>query len=258
MRHSPPRNKAHYVTGQPHKSEKLPRHILRWSPARASNGRLDILEKVLAKVAVDLSDSDQRNAARVTLQAIWEQHLSPPDSLWRQHGYLQNSTLPRKQGVGYQLDYAFWEWVPMQADGQLWQCNQCRNPAYYSLRGVCTTYGCEGSLKAITLDELSRTENHYRDLYQTFHSTAIKVEEHTAQWTAEEARKVQNDFVRGDVNVLSCSTTFELGVDVGELQAVLMRNVPPATANYVQRARPCRPPSRRGRVCPHICPAPFA
>ena len=231
-----PRNKAHYVTGQPHKSEKLPRHILRWSPARASNGRLDILEKVLAKVAVDLSDSDQRNAARVTLQAIWEQHLSPPDSLWRQHGYLQNSTLPRKQGVGYQLDYAFWEWVPMQADGQLWQCNQCRNPAYYSLRGVCTTYGCEGSLKAITLDELSRTENHYRDLYQTFHSTAIKVEEHTAQWTAEEARKVQNDFVRGDVNVLSCSTTFELGVDVGELQAVLMRNVPPATANYVQRA----------------------
>ena len=231
-----PRNQAHYVTGQPHTIEKLPRHILRWSPARASNGRLDILAKVLAKSAVNLSDSDRRNVARVTLQAIWEQHLSPLDSLWRQHGYLQSSTLSKKQGIGFQLDSAFWEWVPTQADAQLWQCNQCRNLAYYSLRGVCTTYGCEGSLKAVTLEELSRKENHYRDLYRTFHSTAIKVEEHTAQWTAEEARKVQNDFVRGDVNVLSCSTTFELGVDVGELQTVLMRNVPPATANYVQRA----------------------
>ncbi|WP_443987444.1 helicase-related protein, partial [Mycobacterium marinum] len=40
----------------------------------------------------------------------------------------------------------------------------------------------------------------------------------------------------GKVNVLSCSTTFELGVDVGELQSVVMRNMPPKTANYVQRA----------------------
>lgn len=41
---------------------------------------------------------------------------------------------------------------------------------------------------------------------------------------------------RGHLNVLSCSTTFELGVDVGEVEAVLLRNVPPSPANYVQRA----------------------
>ena len=64
----------------------------------------------------------------------------------------------------------------------------------------------------------------------------LSAEEHTAQWTTEEAGKVQERFVQGEVNVLSCSTTFELGVDVGELQAVLMRNMPPTTANYVQRA----------------------
>ncbi|MGQ4334766.1 helicase-related protein [Streptomyces hayashii] len=47
---------------------------------------------------------------------------------------------------------------------------------------------------------------------------------------------MQGEFVRGQVNALSCSTTFELGVDVGELQAVVLRNMPPSTANYVQRA----------------------
>ncbi len=232
-----PRNRKYYVTNQPHAGGKLPRHILRWSPARASNGRLDILEKVLAKTDPNLLDAERRHTAKETLQALWEQHISPLDSLWRRHDYLHHSMLPYKQGVGYQLDYAFWEWRPIQPDAQFWQCNRCRNLAYDSLRGVCTTYGCQGELVAITSDELSYLENHFRDLYQTsFLPMAIKVEEHTAQWTAEEARRVQNKFVRGDVNVLSCSTTFELGVDVGELQAVLMRNVPPATANYVQRA----------------------
>ncbi|CAL9653094.1 hypothetical protein SUDANB176_06688 [Streptomyces sp. enrichment culture] len=37
-------------------------------------------------------------------------------------------------------------------------------------------------------------------------------------------------------SALSCSTTFELGVDVGELQAVVLRDMPPSTADCVQRA----------------------
>ena len=64
----------------------------------------------------------------------------------------------------------------------------------------------------------------------------MRVEEHTAQLKASKASSLQDEFVRGEVNVLSCSTTFELGVDVGEVQAVLLRNVPPGPANYIQRA----------------------
>ena len=64
----------------------------------------------------------------------------------------------------------------------------------------------------------------------------MAVEEHTAQWAAAKASKIQDSFVRGNINVLSCSTTFEMGVDVGDVQAVIMRNVPPTASNYVQRA----------------------
>jgi hypothetical protein len=38
------------------------------------------------------------------------------------------------------------------------------------------------------------------------------------------------------LNVLSCSTTFEMGVDLGDLSMVFMRNIPPEVANYRQRA----------------------
>lgn len=231
-----PRNVQHYFTGQLHSGEKLPQHILRWLPGRGSNGRLNILDKILARQAPELPLTDRRRLIKETLNTLWENHFAPIDSMWRRSGYFLPENLPRRRGVGYLLDYAFWEWAPSQEDTLLWQCNQCRNVSHICVHNVCPTYGCGGELQPTTIVKLQRNDNHYRNLYETLNPAAIAVEEHTAQWTAKEARHIQNQFVRGDVNVLSCSTTFELGVDVGDLQAVMMRNVPPTTANYVQRA----------------------
>ena len=61
-------------------------------------------------------------------------------------------------------------------------------------------------------------------------------EEHSAQLSPEEARRIQDLFESGVRNVLSSSTTMELGVDIGGLSGVLMTNTPPSRARYLQRA----------------------
>ena len=60
--------------------------------------------------------------------------------------------------------------------------------------------------------------------------------EHSAQLDGERLRALERRFKGGELNVLSCSTTMEMGVDIGGLSAVVMNNTPPSSANYLQRA----------------------
>lgn len=59
--------------------------------------------------------------------------------------------------------------------------------------------------------------------------------EHSAQQPPARLRRFEAEFKAGQINVLNCSTTMEMGVDIGSVSAVMMTNVPPALANYRQR-----------------------
>ena len=61
-------------------------------------------------------------------------------------------------------------------------------------------------------------------------------EEHTAQVDKDVARGLQASFKDHAINILACSTTMEMGVDLGNLEVVLLYSVPPMPANYKQRA----------------------
>jgi DEAD/DEAH box helicase domain-containing protein len=61
-------------------------------------------------------------------------------------------------------------------------------------------------------------------------------EEHSAQLAPNENLRLQNLFRAGIRNVLSSTTTLELGIDIGGLTGVLLTDVPPGVANYLQRA----------------------
>lgn len=60
--------------------------------------------------------------------------------------------------------------------------------------------------------------------------------EHSAQQSSERLAVYEDEFKVGRKNVLNCSTTMEMGVDIGGITAVVMNNVPPHPANYLQRA----------------------
>ena len=64
----------------------------------------------------------------------------------------------------------------------------------------------------------------------------MRIEEHTAQLASKRGSNYQKAFASGRINILSCSTTFEMGIDLGGLNRVFLANMPPATANYKQRA----------------------
>jgi len=60
--------------------------------------------------------------------------------------------------------------------------------------------------------------------------------EHSAQQSSKRLQEYEKQFKAGKINVLNCSTTMEMGVDIGGVSAVVMNNVPPHPANYLQRA----------------------
>ncbi|MDN5851807.1 MAG: protein kinase, partial [Actinomycetia bacterium] len=66
--------------------------------------------------------------------------------------------------------------------------------------------------------------------------TGLVAREHTAQVDPVVREEREAAFRRGELKLLYCSPTMELGVDIAELNAVMMRNVPPTPANYAQRS----------------------
>ena len=78
----------------------------------------------------------------------------------------------------------------------------------------------------------------FKDYYELGAATYryLEAHEHTAQVPAEEREVRERRFETADLQVLYCSPTMELGVDIRDLNAVNLRNVPPTPANYAQRS----------------------
>lgn len=203
-----------------------------WVPqlAHLSNARLDFLERVAAKRGIQ-ADSTQ---IRTLLGQLFEKYMTAPQGEFLRR-YFEVDTSDPNRGVVYRLSPAGWEVRPAHQAGPVHRCTRCGVRAFTSLNGVCQTYRCDGELMAESRSDGER-EDHFLRRYREMAPLWMVAREHTAQLDSDTAADYQNLFFEGRIDVLSCSTTFELGVDLGELETVLMRNVPPTPANYAQRA----------------------
>lgn len=199
------------------------KYIKSWLPSKNHrNSRVDFLSRILSKN----SSSKNKSEINKILGELWDYLI---DSPWKT--LFRCEDIPRL-GTLYRINHENWHG---QKPENIYICGKCRNISSINLFGVCPIYNCDGDLIQISQKSKEITDNFYRDTYQNMKPIPLRAQEHTAQWTPKTAADVQNQFIRGDINLLSCSTTFELGVDVGDLQAVVLRNVPPTTANYIQR-----------------------
>lgn len=127
-----------------------------------------------------------------------------------------------------------WLRIKRAEHDEIWECGTCATLTAHNIRDICPRNGCPGTLQRADVARLE--ENHYRILYKAADlPPVLSAKEHTAQIDSDEARRRQDAFKNGDIHLLSSSTTFEVGVDLGDLETVFLRNVPPEPFNYTQR-----------------------
>lgn len=187
-------------------------------------------------------------AAQVEKVSRWFQHLV------RDKGLLHfESDLYYLQLQGLSLN--------LRLDGSWLRCRDCGRIHPEALADVCPA--CLGQVIDADADYLdARTGFYRRQVLRAFDARTLEpfglsAAEHSAQLTGQvdgsAFNKVEEYELRFQdvplenqppIDVLSCTTTMEVGIDIGALSGVALRNVPPHVANYQQRAGRA---GRRGR-----------
>lgn len=198
------------------KNGKTRREEEEWIGRTANHNRRRFMKQVLQDNGLPHHD----DAVIEALICIFE-WLRDPD----------NRVMRGSSTEGYRIDYSY---LLFESTHQWYRCRSCQRLYAHGPQLPCPHIRCDGRIEPVDIDRRQSANYFYRSFDREV--VPLRVEEHTAQLTPEKGRNYQDKFKDGDINVLSCSTTFEMGIDLGELQAVVMSNVPPTIANYRQRS----------------------
>ena len=131
------------------------------------------------------------------------------------------------------------------------RCDRCGRPRHVPVFALdswavmpCLSSRCSGQYAV----DKRNNRDHFAQLYRTGDRGRIFAAEHTGLLSRDERERVESEFKAPPVpggetearwpwyaNLLSCTPTLEMGIDIGDLSSVFLCSVPPAQANYLQR-----------------------
>ena len=121
------------------------------------------------------------------------------------------------------------------------KCSNCQSTLYVAKNdelaedSPCLDYNCSGSYS----EEINPELNYYQQVYNRSVSPRVYACEHTGLLERGEREKLERDFKQhphsNSVNVLTATSTLEMGIDIGDLNVMGNANVPPKTSNFLQR-----------------------
>ena len=224
------------------------------TPKNPQSTMVKVLQKALQ---LDLKNEIDKQWLDSLLKTIWKTLNDLPNS------FISNT------GEGFELNLK--NHAELYIPARVWQCPYTGKAFDKLLRGVSpyTPYDIDRALKLCTeidmpsvplafwtpdsedakldadewLESDSKVQAVRSALLWENHSDLIARNsdwyasgEHSAQQNSKKLKSLEASFKSGRTNILNCSTTMEMGVDIGGISAVLMNNAPPGPANYLQRA----------------------
>lgn len=153
----------------------------------------------------------------------------------------------REMGSQYQSS-AVWGLLPGKL--MLWQdtaamrCSRCGHThhvpvnAESSWAGMpCTKLGCEGAVQSF---DASDRKAYFERIFGSARIRRVIAREHTGLLERDVRTRIEQGFMKAeqdpwDPNILSATSTLEMGIDIGDLSTLALCSVPPEQANYIQR-----------------------
>lgn len=213
--------------------------LTRFVGASSRQRRMQFAMNVLKRAGFPDNDSKAlEQKARVLLEACFDQleAVAKDNHIpWLEGDRRQTNAGGTVSAVRLVFDH-----LGLRRPSTLFRCKKTGLVWARSVLGCAPADGAVDTLEPITHEKLDRDVRmgRRRREYQSseIFEMGLWSEEHSAQLDPKENRRLQDLFKSGVRNILSATTTLELGIDIGGLNGVLMGNVPPGKANYLQRA----------------------
>lgn len=158
----------------------------------------------------------------------------------------------RKEDEYYFLNLQFVKVILTNNEFSEWyRCKKCGNILPFEIENSCLI--CESShIEKRNVNDLKQIYYWRNPIISDENIKSLNTEEHTAQlsfkdqkietWAKTEDYEMRFQDINVEkmtttpIDILSCTTTMEVGIDIGSLTAIGLRNVPPLRENYQQRA----------------------